>query len=284
MRIGLGAMLLVQVYILWVYRDVLLDPFGPVPWALADLWVDPWLPRLSHGLPLFARLGLGAEALVATALGLHALAAAFLMIGYRTRVSAVLAWATFVLIKDSSPAFFYGVGSMMLIALFYSMLMPVGREWSVDRMLARGDPAPAGDPSFSVLVLRMHLCIIYAAAGLTKAAGEQWWSGEALWRALSVPQFRQFDPSFLLAFPGLLQAAAVFVILAQAAYPILVWTRARAAIVVLAELMHVGIAVFLGLWMFSGMMIVLNTGAFGEAVWRALATRFDRREAVAPAV
>ncbi|MGE5615608.1 MAG: hypothetical protein ACM3X5_01710, partial [Bacillota bacterium] len=56
----------------------------------------------------------------------------------------------------------------------------------------------------------------------------------------------------------------------QLAYPVLVWTRFRAAVVALVELLHLGIALFLGLWLFSAMMMIFNAAAFGEAMWRAL--------------
>jgi hypothetical protein len=121
------------------------------------------------------------------------------------------------------------------------------------------------------------MCIIYCASAIAKAAGEQWWSGEALWRALSHPQYGTIDPSFLLPYPLLLQAMAIFTILAQFSYPVLVWTRARVWIVAVTELLHLGIAIFLGLWLFSAMMIVLNAAAFGEAVWKAFVARFGTR-------
>jgi predicted DCC family thiol-disulfide oxidoreductase YuxK len=167
---------------------------------------------------------------------------------------------------------------MLLIALFYSLFMPMGREWSVDRALQAGKPLPAADASYCVLMFRLHICIIYAASAFSKAVGEQWWSGDALWRALSLPQFAQFDPQPLLAAPWLLVAASFATITCQLLYPVLVWTRLRVPIVVLAELMHLGIAIFLGLWLFSTMMIALNTAAFGQSLWRALAPSRGRRE------
>jgi predicted DCC family thiol-disulfide oxidoreductase YuxK len=274
MRIIVGAVLLVQAQVFWTYRDIFLNPAGPLPWSISDTWVDPLLPKLSDVVSLFSALGMGAEAAVATVLALHAVAAAFLMVGYRTRLSTVVAWATFVVLKNSMLAYTYGIGAMLLIALFYSLFMPTGREWSVDRALNPRRPAPAaGDASLCVLVFRLHLCIVYAAAGFSKVVGEQWWSGDALWRALSLPQFRQFDPSPLLAWPGLLVTASLVAIFSQLAYPVLVWTRLRAFIVVVTELMHLGIAIFLGLWLFSATMIALNTAAFGEAVWAALSGR-----------
>jgi hypothetical protein len=127
--------------------------------------------------------------------------------------------------------------------------------------------------SISVVVLRIHLCIVYAAAGISKALGEQWWTGDAVWRALSLPQFQQFDPAPLLGFTPLLQATAIASVLLQLGYPVLVWTRWRALAVFGVELLHLGIALALGLWLFSLVMIVFNAGAFGESLWRSLPRR-----------
>ena len=72
-------------------------------------------------------------------------------------------------------------------------------------------------------------------------------------------------------------------VVVQLLYPVLVWTRLRFAIVVATELLHLGIAVFLGLWLFSGIMIVLNAAAFGESLWRTVSERLPRtRAALAP--
>lgn len=281
MRILVGLVLLAQARMLWSYREILLNPHGPISWTLSDTWVDPWLPKLSHFVTLAGNAGIEPGVAIATILGIHALAAAFMAIGYRTRLSTIVAWLTFLLIKNSSFPYFYGIGSMLVIALFYCVIMPVGRAWSVDRLLK---PAPAeapGDPSGWVLVLRLHLCIIYLAGGIAKGVGEQWWSGDALYRALSLPHLQQFDPAPIVAWPGVLQALAIATVLLQCAYPFLVWTRLRAATVLATELLHLGIAVFLGLWLFSLVMIALNTAAFGEALWAALSAAARRRE-VAP--
>jgi predicted DCC family thiol-disulfide oxidoreductase YuxK len=278
MRILVGFVLLAQAQVLWAYRYTLLNPDGPLPWSMTDKWFDPLAPKISDVLPLLQALGLGAEAGVSLVLGVHALAAAFYLVGYRTRVSTAVAWATFILIRNSSMPFTYGLGGILLIALFYSLFMPVGRAWSVDNVLDTRTTAAPVDATWSVVVFRIHLCVVYAAAGFAKAMGADWWSGEAMWRALSLPQFRQFDPSPLASFPLLLQVGSIVAIVSQLLYPVLVWTRLRVAIVVLAELMHLAIAAFLGLWLFSLAMIAINTAAFGEAMWRALASRRARSD------
>jgi hypothetical protein len=89
MRIGLGAVLLAQAQVLWAYRDLLLNPIGPVPWALSDTWIDPWIPEDVRTCCRSSRDSASAPMrLVATVLGVLALGAAFLMVGYRSRLAA----------------------------------------------------------------------------------------------------------------------------------------------------------------------------------------------------
>jgi len=268
LRIGVALIVLAQLAVLWSARALLLDDNGLVPWSLGEQLIDPLMPRLSWVAAALAPLGIGAHGTVTVVLSLQLAAAVGLLVGWRTRLCAAIVWLAHLAIIGSSPAYTYGLGKMLVIALFYCVVMPAGRDWSLDarrRPIAR---AVGDDATLSILVLRLHMCIVYAAAGLSKAAGEQWWSGEAVWRALSLPQFRQFEPSTFGGFPLALQAIAVASVVVQLLYPLLVWTRLRVLVVVLAEMLHLGIAIFLGLWLFSALMIVLNAAAFGEAIWR----------------
>ncbi len=271
LRIGTAAILLAQGAYLWGYRDVLLYDQGLVPWELGESFIDALMPRLSGIVAVLAPLGISSQVATGLVVAVHLIAALALLLGFATRPSAVVAWLTHLVLIGTGVAYTYGLGKMLVIALFYCVVMPVGREWSFDASRRRVSTPPGEDASLSVLVLRLHLCIIYGAAGFSKAVGEQWWTGDAVWRALSLPQFRQFDPAPLLQWPLLVQAAAIGAIAVQLVFPLLVWTRYRVAIVIAAELLHLGIAIFLGLWLFSGIMIVLNAAAFGESVWRTVA-------------
>lgn len=283
LRIGVGLILLWQGALTWSHRELLLDEFGLVAWSLGEQLIDPAMPRLSPLAAFFAIFGLSSQQTVTLVMGIHLVAAAGLLAGFMTRTCAFAAWITHLVLIGTGVAFTYGLGKLLVIALFYCLVMPVGREWSVDRRMRGPGAAPGEDASLSVLVLRLHMCIIYAAAGISKSFGEQWWSGDAIWRALSLPQFQQFDPSPLLQYPFILQAVSVGAVLVQLAYPLLVWTRLRFLIVMATELLHLGIAIFLGLWLFSGIMMVLNAAAFGESLWRTVRERVPRaKPAVAP--
>lgn len=277
LRIGAALILLWQGALTWSHRELLLDEFGLVAWSLGEQLIDPMMPRVSSVAAFFARFGLTSQQTVTVVMATHLFAAVGLLFGLKTRVCAFIAWITHLVLIGTGVAFTYGLGKLLVIALFYCLVMPVGREWSLDHRLRRSaGPAAGEDASLSVLVLRLHLCIIYAAAGISKSMGEQWWSGDAVWRALALPQFQQFDPSALLHFPWIIQAVSVTSVVVQLLYPVLAWTRLRFAIVVATELMHLGIAVFLGLWLFSGIMIVLNAAAFGESLWRTVSGRLAR--------
>jgi uncharacterized membrane protein YphA (DoxX/SURF4 family) len=273
-----ALILLLQGASIWNHRELLLDEFGLVAWSLSEQLIDPLMPRLSPIAAFLAHFGLTAKQTVTAVLGIHLVAAVGLLAGFRTRACAIVAWITHLILTGTGVAFVYGLGGLLVIALFYCVVMPVGREWSMDRsMRAPGADEAAGDgASLSVLVLRLHMCIIYGAAGVTKALGEQWWSGDAVWRALSLPQHHQFDPSPLLHFPFILQVASISALAVQLLYPVLIWTRLRFAIVMATELLHLGIAIFLGLWLFSGIMIVLNAAAFGESLWLTIRDRLPR--------
>lgn len=227
------------------------------------------MPHLANVAAVLAPLGVTPPQATMLVLGVHLLGAIGLALGYWTRTSAFLAWITHLTLIGGGVAYTYGAGKVIVIALFYCLVMPVGREWSLDAR--RRVSAVAGeDASFAILVLRLHLCIMYGAAGLSKAVGEQWWTGDAIYRALSLPQFQQFDPAPLGAFPLIIQLVSLGSVAVQLLYPALVWTRLRVLIVIATELMHLGIAIFLGLWLFSAIMIVLNAAAFGESLWRTV--------------
>ncbi len=279
LRIGVSAVLLFQAAVLWAYRDILLNADGLIAWEVSEQWLDPLLLRMSHVHALLAPLGLEANGSAAVLLATHAIAALLLLLGKWTRAAALLAWITYLPLKATGQLAMYGVGGITLIALFYCVVMPVGRAWSLDARGPRALPASPADGGavLPVMVLRLHMCIFYAAAGLSKVVGPQWWSGEAVWRALSLPQFQQVDPEPLLGIPGVLQAAAIAAMLIQASYPVLVWTRLRVPIVLLVELLHLGIALFLGLWLFSLIMFVMNLAAFGESIWEAVQRRHPQR-------
>jgi hypothetical protein len=112
-------------------------------------------------------------------------------------------------------------------------------------------------------VLQLHLCVVYLSSGLEKASGRQWWDGEAVWRALMRPDLGQFDFSWLAWHPWVAKLACWGTLAVELGYAFLVWPRrTRTAMAVATLGLHAGIAVAMGLYSFSALMMVLTAAAF----------------------
>src|SRR5437867_13408978 len=167
------------------------------------------------------------------------------------------------------------------IALLYCIIMPVGDAISLDVVFGRRQYRPSVAAGVTRKMLQLHLCIIYMSSGLEKAAGIQWWNGEAIWQSLLMPVFRQFDFGWIARVPWLPMVAGWSVLIIEIGYGIFIWFRkTRPLWLALTVGMHLGIGLFLGMWMFALVMIILNLGAFGYEMvvlnGRRLATKYAR--------
>ena len=121
--------------------------------------------------------------------------------------------------------------------------------------------------------------------------GPQWWNGELLWMAFSLPVYHVFDMSWLAYWPWLSKLGGWGTLLVELGYPIFIWPRQTRRFWVAATVsLHIGIAIFLGLGVFGCIMAVMTLTVFGFSAEPALAgaripirQRVDRRsEAVFP--
>jgi hypothetical protein len=111
--------------------------------------------------------------------------------------------------------------------------------------------------------MQIQLCIGYFWSGLEKALGTQWWTGEAIWRALMLPTFFRYSLEWLSSAPWIPLALGWGTLILEMGYPIFIWPkRTRRAWLIGIIAMHAGIGCFLGLWLFALIMIVLNVTLF----------------------
>lgn len=263
LRIGLAAVLLAQALALAGCLVELYGRHGLVQWCVDTVPNPRGLPRLAWVVEALAPLGISDVAAVRTVFLAYVASLACLLLGWRTRAAAVVAWLTHTALKTSGNASIYGVDEFAHIALFYCVWMPVAGAWSLDRAAGRAEGGPSPAARLSLRVLQLHLCVVYLTSGVEKATGEQWWSGEAVWRAVMRPDFAQFDLSWLAAAPWVAALACWATLLVEIGYVVFVWPRRTRALWALATIgLHVGIAVALGLVSFAAVMIVLNVAAF----------------------
>jgi hypothetical protein len=245
-------------------------------------------PRLRWVADVLAPFHVTPEAAVRLVFLLYVGSLACLLLGWRTRLAAVVAWATHLSMNVTGFVSIYGVDEFANIALFYMIWMPVGDCASVDRSAGRRSGAPSPGARLALRVLQIHLCIIYFDSGIRKAALDDawqgsfadwwsgkaefrqlwrfkpgdWWNGQAIWDACTLPS-NNFDFTWLAWVPWVAVLLGWSTLLIEIGYPILVWPRLTRKAWALATIgLHVGIGVVLGLWTFSAMMIVLTGSAF----------------------
>ncbi len=269
LRVGLSLLLLF--HLLWLSNDLLSlhGSRGIIPWELTDLLRDPWVPGLPTLAKAFLPLGISAHTAIILLLSAYAGSLLSLALGFHTRLSAFLAWGLHLSLVTSAFASFYGVDQIANTFLFYLLLFPSGRAWTFESR--REETIPVG----CLRVMQIHLCVIYLAAGLEKAMGRQWWNGEAIWQAVTQPVFSTFDLRWLAKYPLIPMLAGWGTLVVELGYVFLIWPRGTRKVWFIATIgLHLGMALFMGLVFFSGVMILLTSCLFlipAEVLERAAA-------------
>lgn len=264
LRIGLSIVLLTQAFAL---AFNLLDLFGPraiVQWRMNEFMNVDGLPRLgwfSSALEGYAT----AEQVTQGFFLVYVGSLSMMLIGWHTRIAAVLAWFSHLVLFMTERAAVYGVDDFAHIALFYCVWMPIGHFWSLDVHSDRASSAPSVEARIGLRVWQIHLCIVYLSSAIEKTmgAGSQWVSGELMWRTIMMPTFIRFDLSFMAEYPLMVRLGTWGPLAVEYLYAFLIWPRKTPALMAWSTIaMHVGIAIVMGLRCFGAEMAV-----FTAAIW-----------------
>jgi hypothetical protein len=204
-------------------------------------------------------LGLEETAAIRLVFMFHLLNALAFLLGWRTRVAAVCLWMTNLIMSTSGSPYLYGFDTFANIALFYCMFAPVGSALSCDRIAGRTSGTPSFAARLSLRVLQAHLALVYAASGIEKASGIQWWNGEALWRSWMRADLGTLDFSWIAWTPWIAAIGCWTTLGLEVGYALFMWPKRTRKWWGLAMIsMHAGISLTMGLHAFAGIMILLT--------------------------
>jgi len=200
-------------------------------------------------------------------------------LGLASRWSIPIAWLTTLLTAHRLAPFLFGLDQIVLMLTEYLCIADSGSAWSVDARLA-GNPPPVAswNNNLATRLIQLHLCVIYLFGGLGKLRGWMWWDGSAMWFTAASYEYQSLSLLWIGSVPTLGAIATHLTLFWECSYAILIWHRwMRPWMLAMAFLVHVGIAVFLGMITFGFMMIVANI-AFVDpmTVWRC-SLRFARK-------
>lgn len=206
------------------------------------------------------------------------------LVGFGTRVSVALAYASMFLLQERGPFIVFGADLVMRCVGLWLIFLSCGRVWSVDAWLRRrrGRAKVAEIELWPLRAIQLQVALVYLVTGLLKLRAPPWQDGSAVYYALQVGDvgvdpvipwiFEQRALMAALDYGTLaIELAIPFMFLYR---PLLPWA------VFFGAAMHAGIALLMSIRFFGAAMF---TGylAFAEATdWdraRAWLRRIRRR-------
>lgn len=236
------------------------------------------LPRAAVGLfstqPLHLSLYFlhGGPYLPALLFATTIVVAALMLLGYRTRLTTTVLWFLVISLHVRNPGVLNAGDATLRMLLFWSMFLPLGLDWSLDRAMAHnGKFLPQRALSFGTAGVQLQVAFIYLFTWVLKT-GPAWRDGTAVEMSLRLDRLATQWAGLALDYPGALPALthAVFWFELLAALALFIpfgTDRIRLILVPAFMLMHLGFAAFLGIGLFPLISILSVTVFIPSLAW-----------------
>ena len=260
LRIGLCSILLWQAYCVGPLLFELYGQEGIIQGKIASYFA-PVTPHITGMTRLMMPWGISETTVLTVISILYLTFVACFLVGFQSRITGIGTWFTHMLLAQGHTAS-YGFDAYAHIFLFYLAFTPSGTSWSIDSKFKPSTPSPWN--RLSLRTLQLHVAIAYCASAIEKATGIQWWNGDAIWRSLMLPIYRQHIPvEWIAQIPWIAMVAGWATLAIEAFYPFLIFPqKTRPLWIVLVMALHLGIVFFLGLHIFGIFMCVLTFALF----------------------
>jgi hypothetical protein len=247
LRIAVGVVLLFDIVVLYLPNirtlygaggfgdpNVTAPVFAPPSWRWSLLRLFP---------PTWGPLFLGS---------VWAIAALALLVGYRPRIAALVAWMLAVSFTYSNLYIHNGGDQLKLILLLMLIFLPSDGRWAIRRHpLARTATGPVLIHPWPIRLLMIQLAIMYFMNGYYKALGPAWRDGSVMYYVANNPSWAHFSPDFLPLPEFLLRLLAWITVVWELAFPLLMLiTWARKTTLWIGVFFHLGTLVHLEVGLF----------------------------------
>jgi len=236
-------------------RSVLVGPASSWAGPSRELSEFPFLGLVSGHGPVYVTVFYLATMLFA----------ALFTLGWHTRVVGVFTLIGHVALIEQSPVIGDQGDNILRIGMIWLLLMHTSEVWSLDARRRREPVLPLwftnGLHNTALCGLVLQIVVIYIAAALFKLQGALWRDGTALYYPLQLPQFRPFPwLSDLLVGNSLILGVATYAAVGiQLLFPPMLLHRiTRRIALTFVILLHLSIAVLMGLPWFSLSMVAYD--------------------------
>lgn len=234
---------------------IFLDPDGLISWEVTNasaFWFEPHLQKISNFINIDSRAVLAIFSLS------YLTVLIFLLLGLFTRITSILCFIFFNIFSILLYPYQYGVDLYQTVFLLILCIFPSGYNISVSKKPRVLSLKLENQQQIGIRAIQLYLCLTYLSAGLGKAKMDSWYDGKFIFLSLSDPSYR------LIEFPldvhySVFIFLGISVIFLELLYFILVLIPYfRTALIVGISLMHVFIAVFMGLIPFGLLLCFVN--------------------------
>ncbi|HJQ79349.1 MAG TPA: HTTM domain-containing protein, partial [Lacipirellulaceae bacterium] len=144
------------------------------------------------------------------------------------------------------------------------------------------DVPPSTGANFAIRLIQLHMCVIYLFSAMGKLQGETWWTGDAVWYSVATLEYQSIDMTWLWHYPWLVNLLTHGTVAFELLYPALIWPRlTRPWVLLMAVLVHGGIALFLGMPTFGLVMLIGNLAFISPKTVRKIFDPIARRISLA---
>ena len=241
------------------------------------------LPRdvLSELFPSLSRLSIhtvsGGVAAQVVLLSVSAAVACALLVGFRSRTAAFVAFVLHLSLYARNPFVLNGGDSMLLVLLLLAPFLPLGARWSFDAVGNGDETAPDTVLRAPGVAALLFLVVIYGSNAVLRYRGEAWMSGTAVRRVFELETVTVLVGPYLAELPAVLGAVNWLWVGMLTISPLLVflvgWLRAALAGAFIVA--HVAMAATLRLGVFPLVVIAVLVLFLPPVFW-------DRVESVVP--
>lgn len=225
----------------------------------------------------------GSPLLMASLMLIQIVVAGFLIIGFKTRMVTFICWIFIISLHSRNPMIITGGDSLLSLLLLWSVFLPLGARFSVDKALNRGQYDGIGSVSNlgSAGIILQIVCVYLF----------NWWNKldpvwivdhTALYYTLNADLFTTHLGKLLATFVPLTQLMTMGVHMFQLIGPVLLflpfWNQSFRIIVICGFVMfHLGIALTLNIGYFPYVSIVSWLILIPAAPWQWLENRRLRK-------
>lgn len=206
------------------------------------------------------------------------------MLGWRTRLAAILSFVMWASLINRNSTILIGGDLLMSCLLFWAMFLPIGARYSVD-VATSSNPPPAENRylSWGTLAMLLQVASVAFFGALLKSGVEWYPQFTAAYYALSSDQFATPFGQWLLNFPNGMRTLSMLVWWLELLGPVLIFIPLfnrylRLFLVVLFISMQLGFKLCLELGHFPFVSLASWTVFVGGWVWDTLDARLARSE------